>query len=351
MIRKKDSTSQENRKKRRMLLVSGPAIIALIGAFFYITGQRYVSTDNAYLKANKTAISAEVSGKAAEVKVKDNQLVQAGDLLLAIDPEPYRIAVQQAEATLANTRTDVESMRADYLLKSAELSKAEEKVRYWNKENERFQSLLETSAVSASKAAEVKHEWQSATEERAAAKQELASALARLGGNADIPTDEHPRYREALAALEKAKLNLARTNITAPLTGTASSVTLEPGEYIAAGIPLFSIVDSQLWVEANYKETDLTYVRPGQKATIEVDTFPGKEWKAVVASVTPATGAEFSILPPQNASGNWVKVVQRIMVRLEFEDKESMPPMAAGMSAYVTIDTGHSRLGRWFGKE
>jgi membrane fusion protein (multidrug efflux system) len=345
---------KENSKNggRLVLLIIVPVAIIATGVFFYLNGGRYISTDNAYLKTDKVSISAEVSGRIVEVDVKDNTHIKKDDLLLKIDDSTYKIAVEQAEAKLASIKIDIESTRADYKQKEAELAKMEENIRYWERENVRSQKLLATHAIADTKAAEVTHELQNAIKERDSSKQELAAQLAKLAGNADIPVEEHPNYKEDVAELNKQKLNLSRVNITSPLDGISAHVSLEVGEYIAPGLPLFSIVDdSHVWIEANFKETDLTYVRPGQEATVEVDTYPGKKWKAKVAAITPATGAEFSILPSQNASGNWVKVVQRIMVKLEFEANDEKLPLSAGMSSYVSIDTGHTRLERWSGAQ
>jgi membrane fusion protein (multidrug efflux system) len=343
--------SDRPRRERLALLLAGPVLITLIGAVFYLTGDRYVDTDNAYVKANKVSISAEVTGHIAQVNVKDNAHVEAGQVLFTLDRAPYEIALHQAEGNLANTRADIESLHADYLQKQAELAQAESIVQLQNKDYERFAQIVKSGAVTVQRFEQVRYARDAALANLNAAKQAVASALAKLGEDPKAPAENPPRIKQMQAALDKARLDLARTEIKAPSSGIAANVRAEPGENVIAGLPLFSVVDDQhLWVEANFKETDLTHVRPGQWAHIRVDTFPGHEWLARVVSITPATGAEFSILPPQNSSGNWVKVVQRIMVRLEFEKQdEKVPQLAAGMSADVSIDTRFSRLTRFFG--
>ncbi|MBI1363728.1 MAG: HlyD family efflux transporter periplasmic adaptor subunit [Proteobacteria bacterium] len=336
--------------KHMRLMLAGPATILLVGGYLYLDGDRYISTDNAYVKTDKVSIAAEISGKTLDVEAKDNTHVEKGTVLFHIDPEPFQIAVSQAEAQLANIRTEIESLRADYKQKQAEVAKTEDSIKYWKRENDRHQALLKAHTVAASQADEIFHNLQNAQKEHDAARFALAATLAQLDNNPDIATEEHPRYKVALAELEKARLNLKRTEVVAPYSGTTANVKMQPGEYVAAGVPLFSIVaDNTAWVEANFKETDLTHMVAGQDAEIEIDTYGGTSWPAKVVSITPATGAEFSVLPPQNATGNWVKVVQRVMVRLEFDKNQPLPPLAAGMSANITVDTNHTRMARWFG--
>jgi membrane fusion protein, multidrug efflux system len=338
------------RSRKMTVLIFGPLALLVIGAGFYLFGDRYISTDNSYVKAEKTSISAEVSGRIIKVNVKDNSRVAKGDELFLIDPEPFQIAVNRAEANMNNVRAEIESMRSDYLQKQAELARAEESVRYRANEHDRYKDLVDKLAASKEKSAQAHYEFNTAVKERDAARQEVESLKAKLGGDAEIATDNHPRFKQAKAELEKAQLDLSRVKIIAPSDGVVANVTMEPGEYTATGLPLFTLVnDRAQWIEANFKETDLTHVRPGQHAELKVDTYPGVTWDAKVISITPATGSEFSILPAQNSSGNWVKVVQRIMVRLELEDNKGKPPLAAGMSTYVTVDTGANRLDRMVG--
>ncbi len=339
---------QLRENKRHMLMVgAGPAVLLIIGLLFFLSGGRYVSTDNAYIKSETITVSSEVGGRITVLNVTDNSRVKAGQILFSLEQKPFELAVTLAEAALANVVNEISGMGAGYLQKQAELAQAEESLRYKSSEYARFVKLAKTNAASKARLDEAANKRLEAIKIRDALRQELAGELAKIGGAYGMPIEEHPRYKEAQATLEKAKLDLSHATVRAPADGIAANVTLNKGEYVGWGLPLFSIVnDHNVWIEANFKETDLTHVRPGQNATAKVDTY-GKTWRGKVASITPATGAEFSILPPQNSSGNWVKVVQRIMVKITLEDYEGSPPLAAGMSTDVTIDTGHSRLSRW----
>ncbi len=331
---------------RRALIWGGPLIIAAVGGFLYLDGGRFVDTDNAYLKAAKVSISAEVSGRIAEVAAADNQQTQKGALLFRVDKAPFEIAVLEATANLANVRSEIEGMKGDYLQKQAAFEKAQEDLNFQEKEYVRARGLKANGTVSVSHFDEIEKNRNAASREVESARQEMAAARARLI-DPDLAVEEHPRYKGALAHLDKAQLDLQKTDVTAPIDGTTANVTMQTGEYIITGVPLFSIVDGRhIWIEANFKETDLTHVKKGQPATVAVDTYPGKVWQARVESITPASGSEFSILPAQNSSGSWVKVVQRIMVRLELDDGKEALPLAAGMSATVSIDTGHTRFER-----
>jgi membrane fusion protein (multidrug efflux system) len=337
--------------RKMALLILGPLALILLGAGFYLFGDRYISTDNAYVKADKTSICTEVSGKIIQVNVADNTRVTKGEELFRIDPEPFQIAVNRAEANLNNARTEIMSLRSDYLQKQAELARAEESVTYRRSEYERYETLVKQQAVSKEKSEQTHHDFNVAVKEYEAARQGLDVLKAKLAGNPEIPVEEHPLFKRAQAELEKARLDLSRVKITAPADGVAANVTMNPGEYTVAGLPLFNTVnDLAPWIEANFKETDLTHILPGQDAEIKVDAYPGVKWHAKVVSITPATGSEFSILPAENSSGNWVKVVQRIMVRLELTDNKDKPLLAAGMSTLVTVDTVITRLGRLFGR-
>lgn len=344
---------QDNRPVRRKMaaLVLGPAALIVVGVVLYLFGDRYVSTDNAYVKAEKTSISAEVSGNIIEVKVKDNSRVAKGDELFLIDPTPFQIAVSRTEANLNKVRAEIESMRSDYHQKLAELARSDESVRYRERENTRYQNLVAKNAVSKEKGDQAGFDFNAAVKDRDAVEQQVESLKAKLGGDPDIAAEDHPNFKQAKAELDKALLDLSRVTVAAPSDGVVANVTMEPGEYTAVGLPLFSIVnDRTKWIEANFKETDLTHVRPGQHAEITVDTYPGVTWNAKVVSISPATGSEFSILPAQNSSGNWVKVVQRIMVRLELDANDNDVSLAAGMSTHVEVDTRANRLQRLFGQ-
>jgi membrane fusion protein (multidrug efflux system) len=338
------SLSGSNRKVRVILLALAPIIALFVGIYFYATGGRYVTTENAYVKSDKVAISTDVSGRVIDVKIADNQNVKAGTLLFRLDAEPFKIALEETEAKLRATRTEVEALRAQYRQRRQDLTKSEIDITFAKREFERQQQLIQQGHITRSKFDDAMHNLESAQQQANAAREEMNQVAANLGGDPNIAVEQHPKYLEALSKRDDAALDLRRVDVFAPIDGVVTRMTLQPGEHVERGSPVFSIVKtSAMWVEANLKETELTYVRPGQPAVITVDAYPGFAWKAQVESVSPATGAEFSLLPPQNATGNWVKVVQRIPVKLNFEARDDAPPLRTGISVVVEIDTGHER--------
>jgi membrane fusion protein (multidrug efflux system) len=333
------------RRLRPLLLILGPLALLIGGAYFYVSGARYVSTDNAYVKADIAAISAEISGKVEAVAVADNDHVTAGQLLFQVDPQPFRLALAQAEAQLKTTRDGILAKEASYRQKQSEIVMAQENIAFYEQELGIYEKMAKSQIAAQTQLDEARHNLTTSRQELPALQQELAAILAELGGQADAPPEQHARYLAAQAARDQAALDLQRTEIHAPANGIITNLTLRPGDYIKTGTPIFSLVETDhLWVEANFKETDLTHVRPGQTASVEIDTYPGTTWTTTVGSISAATGAEFALLPPQNSSGNWVKVVQRIPVRLEIADRPGQPPLRAGMSAVIEIDTGYHRI-------
>jgi membrane fusion protein (multidrug efflux system) len=326
------------------LLIIGPLILALVGAYYYAIGGRYVTSENAYIKADKIAISTDVSGRVSKVNVQENQLVKDGEILFELDREPFQIAVEKAEAELHSSRAEIESMRVLYQEKAAEYKTVQEAVAFFQEEFDRRLNLLKRGMVNSERFDSAGRNLEAARNRADGVREELGRIMTRLGGSPDVSTDKNPEVLAAMARLQEAKLNASRTVIHAPAAGIITKNDLQVGEYVTTGRPVFSIVGWKgIWVEANLKETELTHVTEGQTATVTVDAYPDAKWKARVASIAPATGAEFSILPPQNATGNWVKVVQRIPVRLDVLDPESGPPLRAGMSVVVSIDTLHER--------
>lgn len=331
------------RRLRFALLVIVPLVLLVGAGLFWLTGGRYVSTDDAYVKADKVMIAPEVSGKVTEVAVDANQHVAPGQLLFIIDEEPYRIALQRTDAMLAAARNDIESMRAQLAEKRAALKATQDTLDYMTREFERQQQLAARSYAPIAKLDEARHNLDNARQQVAITQHDIDALLANLGGDGNIATEDHPRVRQARAERDQAALNLRRTHVFSPGSGTLANFDLQPGEYVTAAQPVFSFVsDQRVWIEANLKETDMTYVRPGQKATITVDAYPDHEIKAKVESINPGTGSEFSLLPAQNATGNWVKVVQRVPVRIAVTPDPDYP-LAVGMSSNIEIDTGHRR--------
>jgi membrane fusion protein (multidrug efflux system) len=327
---------------RPILLLLGPLILVAVAAYFYLSSGRYVSTDDAYIRFNKVQISSDVAGRVVAVAVNENEAVKKGQLLFALDDEPYRIALARAEALLAAARNDVEAMRAAYRQKQANLRAAQASAEYLQREYERQKRLAAQNVASESKVDETRRGALVAAEQVAAMQNELAQALATLAGDPDLPVDQNPRVLQAIAARDQAALDLRHTRIFAPSDGIVANIDPRDGQYVTVGQAMCSlVVGGSLYVEANLKETELTHVDPGDEATVEVDTYPGRVWHATVTSIGAGTGSEFSLLPPQNASGNWVKIVQRLPVRLHIRDGEDVSALRAGMSVNVEIDTKH----------
>jgi membrane fusion protein (multidrug efflux system) len=324
------------------LLALGPLLLIAVAGYLYFTSGRYVSTDDAYVRYDKVQISSDVAGRVKDEAVDENQPVKAGDLLFALDDEPYRIALARAEGVLTAARYDVEAMRAAYQQKAANLRASQASAEYLQREYERQRRLAQQNVVSESKVDEAQRSAEVARQQMAAMEHDLAQALANLGGDPTLPVDHHPRVLQALAARDQAALDLRHTRILAPADGIVANLDPRPGQYVTVGQTMCSLVESgSLYIEANLKETELTHVKPGDAATVSVDTYPGRVWHATVTSIGIGTGSEFSILPPQNATGNWVKIVQRLPVRLHILPDEDVGALRAGMSVVVEIDTRH----------
>jgi membrane fusion protein (multidrug efflux system) len=330
---------------RPILLIAVP-LVAIAGALlWWLWGGRYISTENAYVKADIVHVSSEVAGRVVEVGIKDHATVKKGDLLIKIDPEPYKMALDKAEAELDQVRSRVEALRAEYAESVAELKEAQDRLQFYDAQKARQQRLADKGVGKAFQFEEADANADAARARVTGARQKMQRVLAQLAGDPKIATKAHPLVREKLAARDRAKLDLDRTVVRSPIGGVAVNVKLLPGEQVRAATPLFALVDdASAWVEANFKETELTHVRPGQTASIVLDIYPDITWKAEVTSISPATGAEFALLPPQNASGNWVKVVQRLPVRLKLTPADGTTvPLRAGMTATVTVDTERER--------
>jgi membrane fusion protein, multidrug efflux system len=334
---------------RMILLILVPLIAAIIGGVIYLGTGRYISTDNAYVGLRKVLITPDISGKIDRVLVREGQHVKAGDELFEIDPAPFSIARAQAQAKLSSVRTDFTNLKSD--LKSyTELSRlAEENAQLKRLDVDRKKTLVTNRTGS-----EVDYENAVSTQVTAELQAKLAArskdqAFNQLLGNPDLPIEQFPAYQQAKAALDQAQRDLDHTMLRAPIEGTATQVdNIQLGRFVTAGMPVFSVVDDTApWVDANPKETDITNLRIGQRATVEVDTFPDHTFTGTVVAVSPGTGSQFAILPAQNASGNWVKVVQRVPVRIQLDRDPENSQLRAGMSANVEIDTGKEHA--WFG--
>ncbi len=342
----------ERKRKRgnRILWIAGPLVVAVVAGWFYITAGRYTSTDNAYVQADQVTIAPQIGGRVVEVAVHENQSVRKGELLFRIDPEPLEIAVQQMQAQIEAAGDYLDASRDTYRSASADLRSSEATLRNHEAQLKRIRELRAKGLVAQKALDDAINDVTTARGTRDSNAATLAKSRTMLGGAVDTPLTELSGYKVAMAQLAKARLDLSHAQVRAPIDGTIGKMHLQPGDYLNVGQAAMPLVSNTLWVEGNFKETDLTHVRVGQPAEIEVDTYPGRKWKATVTSISPASGSQFSILPAQNATGNWVKIVQRIPVRLSIEavDRDGMI-LRAGMSADVEIDTGkqNSLLGRF----
>lgn len=331
--------------RRVVLMILLPAALAAGGAYVWVTGGRYQDTENANLRQAKVSIASDAPGRIVSVAVADNAAVKAGDVLFIVDPEPYRIALAQADAALAVARLNVEQLRATHRQALAQERVAAGEAAYARSQLDRA-AELEGKGISARSALdEARHDLDKAEEQHAAARQGVASVLAALGGDAGIDTDRHPAVLAALAARDKAAYALAQTTVRAPADGIVSQASsFKVGQFVGAGTPLFSLVETgDAWVEANFKETQLTHMTLGQTAEVVLDTYPDRPLEATIEAIGAGTGAEFSLLPAQNATGNWVKVTQRIPVRLHIADLPAGIVLRTGMSATVSVDTKVAR--------
>ena len=330
--------------KRLVLLVVIP-VLALLGAsYLYAVTGRYVTTENAYVKTHIIAISTDLDGRVSEIFIRNDQRVKAGDLLFRLDPDPHWLALKSAEARMMTVRQDVEATRAEFHQVQAEIAEARETVAYFAREADRQRKLNKRGVTTAARLDEAEFEVASARQRVRALQEKVRTVLAELGGDPERAVELHPKYIEAQTDREIAELRLSYTEIRAPADGIVTQVRLEPGEWLEEGDPAFGLIEADdTWVVANLKETQLTHVTEGQIVEVGIDAYPDMTWKARVTSIAPATGAEFAVLPPQNASGNWVKVVQRIPVRIDLEPVEGRPTLRAGMTASISIDTERER--------
>jgi membrane fusion protein, multidrug efflux system len=313
---------------------------------FYLNGGRYVGTDDAYVGAQKVLITPDVAGKIIKIVVKEGQHVNEGDVLFEIDPEPYQLARDQAKSALEQARTSYNNLQANIKIYQQMADLMQQSTDLKQRDVERKSTLAKSSFGSQLDLDNASNALVTARAELAFVQQQISNAKTQLLGNVELPIEQFPPYYQAKAALGVAQRNLDHTVLRAPLSGIATQVDqIQMGRYVPAGTPVFSVIDvDHPWVDANPKESDFTYVAVGQPVTLDVDAFPDHAFKGYVGSLSPGTGAQFAILPPQNATGNFVKVVQRVPVRIYFDEHDPMVKrLKAGMSVYATIDTGHKR--------
>ncbi len=340
---------------RKLLMYGGVALVAAVAAIAWLTGGRYVSSDDSYVHAAKLMVSTDVSGLVQDIDVHEGQHVKKGQVLFRLDPHQFQIAVDNAKAQLAETAMNIEAMKADYLRMQHEIAAQEAQVGLARVTTGRNASLARANAVSQQALDQSRTTLTSSQSQLAALEEQARETLIKLGGSLDVPVEKNPQYLAAKAQLDEAERQLRHTVVRAPFDGVVTEVdSLQPGTLVISALSAFSttsavglVSDTNVWVEGNFKETDLTYVKKGDPVSVDIDTYPNCTWRGVVDSISPASGAAFSVLPAENSSGNWVKVVQRIPVRVKL-DPNSCPgyTLRAGMSANVEIDTGKRRWDR-----
>jgi membrane fusion protein (multidrug efflux system) len=350
-----DSAASKKSVRRTLMFALLP--VALIAAgYFYVTGGAAMSTDNAYVQADMVGLSTDVSGIVTQVLVHDNQKVARGDVLFKLDPLQFQLALDRAEAQVGNTRNDLVALQTSYRNMQAQVGQAQKDVDFNTVNFQRQEQLIANNFTPRATYDTARNTLQNSQQKLASLQQQLAGLAANLNGDPDAPIENHPKYKDALAARNEAARQLAHTVVRAPFAGIVTNVpSLQPGQYLAAATTAFNIVSTDhVWVQASPKETELTYVKPGQKATVEVDSYPGQHWTGTVDSISPASASSFSLLPAENTSGNWVKVVQRIPMRVSVANAPGKPQLRVGMSVELSVATGHERgfpefLTGWFG--
>jgi membrane fusion protein, multidrug efflux system len=342
-----DKVSQSPRRPwLRWALFALLPLALIAGAYGYVTGGKVMSTDNAYVEADKVGISTDVSGIVKEIDVTNNQQVGAGEVLFRLDDQPFRLAFERAEAQVGIVRNDLSALKANARDMQTQIKQAQDDVDYYDREFHRQEDLASKNVASQQTFDTARRNLLNAQHKLASLNQQLAAIVANLNGDPDIPVEQHPRYRDAVAQRDEAARQLDHTVVKAPFAGVATNVpSIAPGKYLQASMTAFYLVATdRVWIDSNPKETELTFVRPGQAVTVTVDTYPGLEWRGTVESISPAAAQEFSLLPAQNSSGNWVKVVQRIPMRVRVDTTgKDLPKLRAGMSVEVNVDTGRAR--------
>jgi membrane fusion protein (multidrug efflux system) len=330
---------------RRPLMFALLPVALVVGGYFYVTGGAVMSTDNAYVQADMVGLSTDVAGIVTQVLVHDNQKVAKGDILFKLDPLQFQLALDRAEAQVGNTRNDLVALQTSYRNMQAQVDQAQKDVDFNMVNFQRQEQLIANNFTPKATFDAARNTLQGSQQKLASVQQQLAGLAANLNGDPAAPIENHPKYKDAVAARDEAARQLAHTVVRAPFAGIVTNVpSLQPGQYLAAAATAFNIVSTdRVWVQASPKETELTYVKPGQKATVEVDSYPGQQWTGTVDSISPASASSFSLLPAENTSGNWVKVVQRIPMRVSVTNAPGKSQLRVGMSVELSVETGHER--------
>ncbi len=341
-----EAKGASRRRSLRWGLFALLPLVLLVGLYWYVTGGAIMSEDDAYINAQTLGVATDVSGIVKEVDVTENQHVAAGDVLYRLDPLQFQIALDNAKANLALTELTLKSMLEDYQRMLDDAAAQQAQVGLDQTNFDRAEALLRTNAVAQSGYDQAKATLEVDKRRLDSLRQQAAVQLERLGGDQNAPLTQHPQYLQAKAQVDETQRQLDHATVKAPFGGVVTDVpSTTPGKYLAASTTAFYLIDADhVWVDVDPKETEMTYVRPGQPVTVTVDTYPGVVWHGTVETIGPAAAQQFALLPPQNTSGNWVKVVQRVPMRVRIDtSNKDQPPLRAGMSAEVSVDTGHAR--------
>lgn len=334
---------------RRVLMIGGVVIVAIAALMFWLMGGRYVSTDDSYVQTAKLMVSTDVSGLVKTVNVREGERVKKGQVLFTLDPRPFQIALDNAKAQLGQVVQTVEATKADYQSMLSTAAALRSQVDLNQRNYERYAALLKANAIAPATYDQARLTLATSEQNLVAAEQTARTQLAKLNGNPNIAPEQTPQYQSAQAAVDEAQRQLDHATVRAPFDGIVAEVdSLQPGTLVISAMSAFSTTSAvgligtdKVWIEAHMKETDLTHVKSGDPVSISIDTYPGRAWHGHVDAVSAASGAAFSVLPAENASGNWVKVTQRIPTRIIIDRKKGDPELRSGMSAVVDIDTGH----------
>ena len=327
--------------KRVILMLFVPLFAIGFGLAWYGMTARFVTTDNAYVKTDIISISSNIDGRAHSIHIENNQFVRKDQVLFSLDDETHKISVSKSKAKLDSVLLHIRSLRSRYQQALSEIGHAQQQLEFRQKQLRRQQDLADRNVGSVATLDNAIHELKIAERNLLMSNESAQQVLTELGGDIDRPAKTHPMYLEEITAYKQARLLLKDTKIIAPADGVVTRMNLQPGEWVEKGRPVFSLVDKQKqWIEANLKETQLTHVKVGQSVKIHIDAYPSTTWQGSVKHISAAMGSEFMILPPQNATGNWIKVVQRIPVHIDIDGQTDKAPLPrAGMTSTITIDT------------